>query len=88
MPESYGNPEIVAVKQHVLDEVACGDGPERFDMPANRFARAAVRLALRQQAHVATHDRNDRLGAVIAAWQAVHEQTAQQDVEDDDAPGH
>lgn len=86
--ENYGNPEIVAVKQHVLDELASGDGPERFDMPANRFARAAVRLALRQQAHVATHDRDDRLGAVIAAWQAVHEQIAQQDGEDDDAPGH
>jgi hypothetical protein len=47
-----------------------------------------TRLALRRQAHVATHERNHALGTVIAAWQAVHEQTAQQDAEDDDAPGH
>lgn len=56
--DSYGNPEIVAVKKRVLEGLASGERPEALDLPASRFARAAVRLALRQQARLAEHFRH------------------------------
>lgn len=86
--DGYGNPEIVAVKRRVTDGLAKGDGPESFDMPANRFARAAVRLALRQQARLAEHLGDVALGQAVARWQKVHDQGADAENEDDDAPGH
>lgn len=85
---NYGNPEFVAVKKRVLDGLTSDEAPERFDMPANRFARAAVRLALRQQARLADHFGDAALGKAVAGWQRIHDQGAEADAEDDDAPGH
>ncbi|WP_137932286.1 DUF6925 family protein [Mesorhizobium comanense] len=84
--DGYGTPEIVAVKRRVADGLARGEPPEAFDTPANRFARSAVRLTLRQQARLAQHLGDAALGQAVARWQKVHDQGAEG--EDDDAPGH
>lgn len=85
---SYSSPDIVTVKRQVLDALRDGRAPEAFAMPANRFARAAVRLALRQQARVAEHSGDSSLAQKVNAWRQIHEQNADADGEDDDAPGH
>lgn len=85
---SYGDTGIVAVKRQVLDALQGGGAPDAFATPANRFARAAVRLALRQQARVAEHLGDAELANAVKAWQKVHDQNADTEGEDDDAPGH
>jgi hypothetical protein len=44
----FGDPELVALKQRVTASVAAGRSPSSVAVPANRFARATVRIALRQ----------------------------------------
>jgi hypothetical protein len=85
---SYGNPEIVAAKRRVLDALENGGAPEAFDMPANRFERAAVRLALRQRARLADSVQDWGLRRTVMAWQKIHDQNGETESEEDDAPEH
>lgn len=86
--DSYGVPDIVALKKRILAALDAGDAPETFALPDSRFARAALRLALRQQARLAAHVGNSVLLAAVANWQKVHDQATEPEAEDDDAPGH
>ncbi|MBN9254769.1 hypothetical protein [Mesorhizobium sp. 65-26] len=88
MLDNFGDPQLLAAKKTVVAGLAAGDPPESFVMPASRFARAAARLALRQQARLADHLRDDRLSRAISAWQRLHDQGSETESEDDDAPGH
>jgi hypothetical protein len=64
----YGDPRLVGIKQSVTDAVAQGRRPPDDPIATDRFARAAVRIALRQMqaagvgspaltSWLATHDR-------------------------------
>jgi hypothetical protein len=44
----FGDPELFALKQRVTASVVAGRGPSSVAVPADRFARATVRVALRQ----------------------------------------
>jgi hypothetical protein len=44
----FGDRELLALKGRVFDCVASGDRPESLILPQSRFARAAIRVALRQ----------------------------------------
>ena len=44
----YGDRQIVDIKRRVVEAVAAGRGPPDVGIAADRFARAAVRVALRQ----------------------------------------
>lgn len=44
----FGDPELVALKQRVTTAIADGADASSIDVPDNRFARATVRVALRQ----------------------------------------
>ena len=46
--ERYGVPELVALKQQVVEAATVGRGPDTVSLPRDRFARATVRVALRQ----------------------------------------
>lgn len=82
----FGVAEVVAEKARVVEAIGRGERPEDFIAPRDRFARSAVRLAIRQQARLADHLADTAMAARIAAWQRVHDQGAE--AEEDDAPGH
>ena len=46
--ERYGVPELVALKRQVVEAARAGRGPDTVSLPRDRFARATVRVALRQ----------------------------------------
>ena len=63
----YGDPQLVNIKQRVVEAVAAGRGPPDVGIAADRFARAAVRVALRQLQAV-----EPSLPA-LAAWLSAHD---------------
>lgn len=83
----YGLPEIVAVKKGATDAVARGVAPGSFTIAADRFARSAVRIALRQAAQLAECSGDAALLLNIGAWRYDGEAGSSDDA-DDDAPGH
>jgi hypothetical protein len=46
--ERYGEPGLVALKQQIVEAATAGRGPDTVSLPRDRFARATVRVALRQ----------------------------------------
>ena len=46
--KSYGNPEFFALKQRVVEAVGAGEAPSVVAVTDKRFARANVRVTLRQ----------------------------------------
>jgi hypothetical protein len=63
----YGDPDLVRIKRKIGESIAAGCSPTDFGHSADRFARASIRIALRQlQAAEA-----DLPG--LAAWRAVYE---------------
>ena len=44
----YGDPASMALKRHVIDAVKAGDAPSGLESANDRFARATIRVALRQ----------------------------------------
>lgn len=63
----YGAAELVDVKRRVLAGVAAGKAPSSVAIPADRFARAAVRIALRQLRAA------DPGAPALAAWLSAHD---------------
>lgn len=84
----FGRPDIVEMKKRVLQVVGDGGSPEGFVMQGDRFARSAVRLALRQQARFAEATGDIALALTVAAWQRVYDPNGEAEEEDEDAPGH
>ncbi|WP_157017124.1 DUF6925 family protein [Mesorhizobium xinjiangense] len=85
---AYGPPGMAAVKDSVLGAVEAGEEPAAFAPPPGRAERAAVRLALRQQARAA-EALGDAAGlARLQAWLAVFEPGGASEAEEDDAPGY
>lgn len=46
--ERYGDPDLVALKRRVVNSIMAKRGPSAASLPSERFARATVRVALRQ----------------------------------------
>src|SRR3954452_15598240 len=63
----YGDIEHVRLKRNVAKALNAGAGPEAIAMPADRFAQAAIRVALRQL------KASDGPSPALAAWFAVHD---------------
>jgi hypothetical protein len=63
----YGDPQRLALKQRVIDSVMSGGEPAALMMGADRFARATVRVALRQLRA------SDPSPAALAAWLSAHD---------------
>jgi hypothetical protein len=76
--ETYGDPELVALKRHVTAAVVAGEEPGLADNAGGRFARGSVRVALHQLRAVAPTT------AKLAAWLAAHGNAAHARAEDQD----
>ncbi len=63
----YGDRQIVDIKRRVVEAVAAGRGPPDVGIAADRFARAAVRVALRQLQAVKPGS------PALAAWLSAHD---------------
>jgi hypothetical protein len=70
----------VALKQRIIAAIAAGTDPSAIAVTDQRFARTAVRVALRQLC--ATDDASP----VLAAWMAAHERPDRGEPEDEDDP--
>jgi hypothetical protein len=69
----YGDIEHVRLKRNVAKALNAGAGPEAIAMPADRFAQAAIRVALRQiKASEGTSN-------ALTAWFAAHDSGAVSD---------
>jgi hypothetical protein len=64
---TFGDADHIALKRRMTDAIVAGDDPSVFAVPEARFARAAVRIGLRQM-QVA-----DGPSQALAAWQQLHE---------------
>jgi hypothetical protein len=74
----HGDAEHVRMKRHVSKAISAGAAPDAIAMPADRFAQASIRIALRQiKASEGTSPR-------LAAWFAAHDHGAG-DVDEDSA---
>ncbi len=67
--QTFGDDDHIALKRRMKDAVTAGDDPSAFAVPEARFARAAVRIGLRQMLVA------DGPSPALAAWQHVHERT-------------
>jgi hypothetical protein len=75
--ERHGNAELRALKQRVIDDIMSGRKPSADLLPSDRFARATVRVTLRQL-QAAGHS-----SAALNAWCAACDRLAAADDEDD-----
>jgi hypothetical protein len=65
----FGDPESVALKQRLMAAIAAGADPSGIAVADNRFARADIRVVLRQLSAA-----NERSPA-LATWLAAHERS-------------
>ena len=63
----YGDPQRLALKQRVIDSVRSGGEPFAIPIDNDQFARATVRVALRQLRA------SDQSPTALAAWLSVHD---------------
>jgi hypothetical protein len=74
----YGDPASVALKRRVIAAIAAGAGPSAVAVADGRFARAGIRVALRQLGAA------DEASPALAAWTAAHERPDGIEPEDED----
>jgi hypothetical protein len=79
--QAFGDTELVALKARIAGAIAAGDEPTGFAVPDDRFARATMRVVLRQLLTA------NGPSAVIAAWQRAHDRV-RDDEPADAEPGH
>jgi hypothetical protein len=77
---AFGDPAAVALKQRIIAAIAAGADPTAFAVTDHRFARTAVRVALRQICAT------DNASPALAAWMATHERPDRSEPEDEDDP--
>ncbi len=67
----YGDPQLFAIKQRIVASVVAGHEPSDTVLAADRFARAAVRIALRQLQ--AAEQPPQQTSPALAAWLSAHD---------------
>jgi hypothetical protein len=83
--ERFGDPRTVALKQRVAAAVAAGEDPAVVPVINDRFARAGIRIVLRQLTVA------NRPAPSLPAWMALHERADHADGElevDAERDGH
>lgn len=78
--DRYGDPELVTLKRRIAAAVADGRGPSDVPIADDRFARATVRVALRQLRA------SGEAPAALAAWLAAHERAGRIGAEESGEP--
>jgi hypothetical protein len=64
---SFGDQELLELKSQVRDRVVSGDPPDSVTVPKNRFAKAVIRIALRQ-----LHAQHGS-SATLSPWREMYE---------------
>jgi hypothetical protein len=77
---AFGDAASVALKQRIIAAIAAGADPTSVAVTDHRFARTAIRVALRQLCAT------DNASPALAAWMAVHERPDRSEPEDEDDP--
>ena len=77
---AFGDPASLALKQRIIAAIAAGSDPTAIAVTDHRFARTAVRVALRQLCAT------DNASPARAAWMAAHEPPDRSEPEDEDDP--
>jgi hypothetical protein len=78
MFETFGDPKLVALKRRVITAVTSGEEPSAVAVVDSRFARASVRVALRQLRTA------DKFLPRLKAWIAVHDNAGHAGLEHED----
>jgi hypothetical protein len=86
--DQFARPDLSVLRKTLIETLARGDGPEEFPMPADRFARATVRITLRQQQRLAEKTRAVAYGDLISRWRQAFDKVSDSAETDEDAPGH
>jgi len=76
----FGDPATVALKQRIIAAIAAGADPTAIAVSDHRFARTAVRVALRQLCATGN------ASPALAPWMAAHERPDRSEPEDEDDP--
>jgi hypothetical protein len=76
--ETFGNPELVALKHRITTAVVADEEPAPTTIADGRFARASIRVTLRQLQAA------DPSRPKLAAWMAAHANTSQRTLEEED----
>jgi len=79
MLETFGDSRLFALKRKVAAAIAAGEGPSAINVGNDRFARASVRVALRQLSAL------DRSAPKLAAWRAMYDGAARTEGDQQDA---
>jgi uncharacterized protein DUF6925 len=79
---TYGDADRIALKRRVLEAIAAGQGPSSVAVPGERYAHAAVRVALRQ------FKAANGGSPALAAWAAAYDRGERSDAEDDEQGEH
>jgi hypothetical protein len=80
--KNYGDPEFVALKQKVVAAVGAGDDPSVVTVTDKRFARANVRVTLRQLKAAQSESPS------LKAWMAAHERPHEIEEEEEERHRH
>ena len=83
----YGTGEALEAKAAVGEALATGVEPRGWVPPSGRVARAAARIALRQEARLAAQGGDKARADIVADWQIAFDQL-EPEAEEDEAPGH
>jgi hypothetical protein len=77
---AYGDPALVSLKAQMIKAITAGEDPSGFTVPSHRFARATIRVGLRQLAAA---------GATgsLPRWQALHDRHHHHDESEAEAGG-
>ena len=80
--DRFGDGALLALKRRLAAAIAAGEDPSAFAVPDDRFARTAIRVALRQLAAAG--------GAppALTAWQAMHDPRLATDDADEESEGN
>ena len=76
----HGDIDLVRLKRNVVKALNAGAGPTAIAMPDDRFAQAAIRIALRQL------KASDGTSAGLSAWFAAHDSRQMPDDESEELP--
>ena len=76
MLERYGLPESMALKRKVVEAATAGRRPDTEPQPTDRFARATVRVALRQLSAT------EPMSPTLAEWLSAHDRRNPLETED------
>jgi hypothetical protein len=72
----FGDPDSVALKRRIIYSVMAGRGPDEMKIGGSRFARATIRVALRQLQASQTPS------AALTSWLSVYDRTERNETQD------